>query len=206
MIEPRFRKILAVGTFSTIAVVPISSAAQNYDSIYTTYNWQKDCDRVDPPPAEGDPQMGADLVCPGPNGLKLMLADGDARVSMDYGPVPAFGPWESFRSFNMVHGTVEWRRQPVGGQLWAFATIQRWSVWMAEQEYEMLVVSTVSDGAGSESCIVAVIDANRTADANVLARQVADRYASDFTCGSDRSRAFGDVGLNTPLPRRVPPQ
>ena len=67
-------------------------------------------------------------------------------------------------------------------------------------------LSTIATTPGAESCIVGVIDTTDTPEANVLARAVADRYAADFVCGSAQPRAFGHVGLDTPMPHRVAPR
>mgnify|MGYP000249806876 CR=1 FL=1 len=86
-------------------VLPVQAGAQEVRSLYTTHDWQTDCTAPDTDRPADEAGMGGRLVCPGPAGLSLMLAEGDARVSMDYGSTPEFGPWESFASFSFVHGT-----------------------------------------------------------------------------------------------------
>lgn len=184
-------------------VLPLAAQAQQVDSVYSRHDWDKDCRVVetDAPPDEAG--MGGQLICPGPDGMYLMLTDGDARVSMDYGSTPRFGPWESFASFSTVHETVEWRRQPLEGDMQPFATIHRWIVGPSDDTREILVVSTVATRAEKESCMVGFIDTTDTPKANRLARDVADRFARGFVCGNARARGFGYVSLETPLPRRV---
>lgn len=186
--------------------LPAAAHAQAMDSVYTSYDWDDDCRAVERDLPADAAAMGFQLICPGPKGLHLMLTDGDARISMDYGRTPAFGHWESFSPFNTVHDTVEWRRQPMNGEMQPFATIHRWTVGPGHNNREFLVVSTVANSPGTESCMVAFIDTTGTPDANVLARAVADRYAPGFVCGNARARGFGYVGLDTPVPRRVTPQ
>jgi hypothetical protein len=183
--------------------LPMAVQAQQVDSIYTSHDWAEDCRLVetDVPPDEAG--MGGQLICPGPDGMYLMLTEGDARMSMDYGSTPHFGSWESFASFSTVHDTVEWRRQPLDGEMQPFATIHRWFVGPDGDIREILFVSTVATGAGNESCMVGFIDTTQTPDANRLARDVADRFARGFVCGNARVRGFGYVSLETPVPRRV---
>ncbi|MRU16846.1 hypothetical protein FDP25_15500 [Roseovarius sp. A21] len=187
-----------------VLALPTAVQAQGLDSVYTSYDWAEDCQMLaqDVPPDEAG--MGFQLVCPGPNGMHLMLTKGDARISMDYGSTPEFGPWESFAPFNSVHDTVEWRRQPLNGEMQPFATIHRWIVGSAQDDRALLIISTVATSPGAESCMVGFIDTTNTPDANALAREVADRYAPGFVCGNARVRGFGYVALETPVPRRVP--
>ena len=188
-----------------VLALPAAVRAQALDSVYTSYDWAEDCRTLDqdvPPDAAG---TGFRMVCPGPDGMHLMLTDGDARVSMDYGSTPEFGPWESFASFSFVHGTVEWRRQRLNGEMTPFATIHRWFVGPGDAARELLVISTVADTPEGESCMVGFIDTSETEGANALARDVADRYARGFVCGHARARGFGCLGLETPVPRRVSP-
>jgi len=185
--------------------LPAAVQAQQMDSVYTSYDWAEDCRTLDqdvPPDAAG---MGFRMICRGPDGMHMMLTDGDARISMDYGSTPDFGPWESFGSFSGVHDTVEWRRHETGGTPRIVATIHRWFVGPHPEPREILIISTVAHGAGEESCIVGLVDAGRTKGANALARKVADARAPGFRCGQDRIRAYGDVGLDTHLPRRAAP-
>jgi len=184
--------------------LPAAAQAQALDSVYTSYDWAGECRTLDqdvPPDAAG---MGFRMICPGPDGMHLMLTDGDARISMDYGSTPEFGPWESFASFSSVHDTVEWRRQRLGGEMTPFATIHRWFVGPGDAARELLVISTVANAPSEESCMVGFIDTSNTTGANELARDVADRYAPGFVCGSARARGFGYVGVETPIPRRSP--
>ena len=184
--------------------LPAAVQAQALDSVYTSYDWAEDCqtlDQVVPPDEAG---MGFRVVCPGPDGMHLMLADGDARISMDYGSTREFGPWESFESFSSVHDTVEWRRQRLNGEMTPFATIHRWFVGPSDAAREILVISSVARAPMEESCMVGFIDTTNTTGANALARDVAERYAPGFVCGNARARGFGYVGVETPIPRRVP--
>ena len=185
--------------------LPAVAHAQDIDSVYTSYDWDADCRTLEKDLPLEEAAMGFQLVCPGPQGFYLMLMEGDARISMDYGRTQVFGPRESFTPFNTVHDTVEWRRQRLKGEMQPFATIHHWDVGPSFDDREMLVISTVATTPDAESCMVGVIDTTDTPDANALARAVADRYAPGFVCGNAHARAFGFVRIDTPLPRRVPP-
>jgi hypothetical protein len=185
--------------------LPAGVQAQQMDSVYTSYDWAEDCRTLDqdvPPDAAG---MGFRMICPGPDGMHVMLTDGDARISMDYASTPDFGPWESFATFSTVHDTIEWRRQPLNGDMTPFATIHRWFVGPSNDDRAVLIVSTVANAPSEESCMVGFIDAAATPDANALARDVADRYARGFVCANAQARGFGYVGVDTPVPRRASP-
>lgn len=185
---------------------PVAVQAQSLDSVYTSYDWAEDCQTLDQdvPPEEAG--MGFQMICPGPDGMHVMLTDGDVRISMDYASTPEFGPWESFASFSTVHDTIEWRRQPLNGEMQPFATIHRWFVGPSNDDRAFLIISTVANAPSEESCMVGYIDATATPDANALARAVADRYARGFVCGNARARGFGYVGVETPVPRRASPR
>lgn len=178
------------------------------DSVYSPLEWDA-CTVVDAP-AEGEPGAWAHLRCPGIEGYDVIVRDDDQRMTLDYTANGAAGPWESFPAFNHVHDVVEWRRQQwPDGRRTPFATIHRWFVGPSGgpsgQTRQMLVVQTVARRPGQESCMVGVIDATATPDANTLARQVADRHARGFVCGNAEATAFGTVTPDTPRPHRVSP-
>lgn len=189
---------LSASSLCLALALPGVLSAQQVDSLYSSHDWARDCERVDRPAPPDAAAMGARIVCPGPSGMLVMLADSDLRISMDYGRAARFGPWESFASFSDVAGTIEWRRRRIGGRMRPFATIHRWTVGPKEAVRELLVVSTVAQGAGEESCIVGLVDATATDGANALARELADRRAAQFACGADRPRAYGRVTFDTP--------
>ncbi len=198
-------RVLAIGAFLALGL-PRALSAQEADSLYSTHDWARDCERVDQPASPEEAAMGARIVCPGPDGMRVMLADGDLRISMDYGRAARFGPWESFAAFSDVNTTIEWRRRMIDGRMTPFATIHRWTVGTDAAARELLVVSTVARDPDGESCVVGLVDATATEGANAVARELADRKAAQFTCGADRPRAYGRVTFDTPLPRRNAPR
>lgn len=197
---------LSVISMCLAILLPGALSAQEVDSLYSSHDWARDCERVGPSAPPDEAAMGARIVCPGPDGMRVMLADSDLRISMDYGRAARFGPWESFAAFSDVSTTIEWRRRMIDGRMRPFATIHRWTVGPDEAARELLVVSTVARALGEESCIVGLVDAAATDGANAVARELADRKAGRFTCGADRPRAYGRVTFDTPLPGRVAPQ
>jgi hypothetical protein len=185
----------ARGVIAAILMLGAGPAvAGEIDSVYTRYDWQADCEVV-----RTDPQRAsASLVCPGPEGLNLLLADDDARMSLDYRSDRSFGPWESFATFNSVHDVVEWRRHRLNGALQPIATIHRWFLQGQGEERQLLVVSTVARAPDTESCMVGWIDATATPGANRLAREVADSQAAGFACGTDSPQQYGKTGPRRP--------
>ena len=156
--------------------LPVAAHAQAVHNVYATPDWNRECRALgtDVPPEEAG--MGGRLICPGPGEMRVMLSDGDARMPMDYGHTPRFGPWESFGGFSTVQDTVAWRRQPLSGRMRPFATIHRWFVGPGRGTREVLVIGSVATDAGNENCMVGYIDTTRTPEANRLARAVAHRY------------------------------
>lgn len=194
--------VCAAGCGLASSAVALAEDRTNVDSIYSEYNWEMDCTVIDASPPEG-PGAYAQLLCPGPGDLHLMLSDDDGRISLDYAKQPQFGPWESFQTFNDVARKLEWRRQGLDGKMVPFATIHRWFVGAGEQQRQFLVVSTVARSREAESCMVGYIDATNTQEANKMARRVADHVAEDFRCGEDRPRAYGWVDPTTPTTTRA---
>jgi hypothetical protein len=106
---------------------------------------------------------------------------------------------KSFGPFNSTTSTVEWRSRR--GR--PFAIIQRWS--LADNDdpdkdnrpktKQMLVVTRLPpDGV----CHVAYIDVQANANANELARRVADTVR-EFNCAKDKPRVEGTPGRATDL-------
>lgn len=194
-------EVQADGGF-TYAVPRSTNSRVNMDSIYSHHDWQSDCILVDASPPEG-PGAHARLVCPGPGEMSVMLSDDDGRVSLDYTVEARFGPWESFRRFNNVSRTIEWRRQYLDGGMVPFATVHRWHIGPKTQQRQILVISTVARHAGEESCMVGYVETADTREANQVARRVADYVAPGFDCGNDRPRGFGWIDPATPALHHV---
>lgn len=131
-------------------------------------------------------------ACPGHDGTTVLIA------SHDHGSAAAFGPRGHEAQFGeapprfaplLTPGeVVEWRI--ADGT--AYATILRW--FNADYENETvgnwLVVSALRPEAPVTACQVAYVDTLTVGEANVLARQIADRLAPRFACGEDLPLTF----------------
>lgn len=177
-------------------VILVGMAHAN-DSVYSRVD-ETTC-RWDPPPSgeeEGD--FGC-ATCTGHGGYFLRLCEGDLRQSVFYGSVmPAEMSWNTFGQFNHAGPTVEWRLsqgEPV-------AAIHRFFIDNMNDSGEVdparqgqvLVVSTVARPDRPLSCPVGYVDTRVNANANALARQVADDIAPGFRCGTDQASFYGSRG------------
>ncbi|MGV7212005.1 hypothetical protein [Bradyrhizobium sp. UFLA05-112] len=114
---------------------------------------------------------------------------------------PAAQVW--FQPFNSTEHTVEWRAEGTK----PFAIIQRWRIADGTDLNKegrpntkaMLAVTRLPPGP---VCHVACVDVKANANANELARQAADQYARDFTCGKDEVKVIGTSGRAIELARR----
>jgi hypothetical protein len=173
-----------------------SAAAQTMGSSYTS-TAPKDCRQVGKP---SELDGSATRVCPGKDGLVVLIAEDDLREIVSVGrnrraavEEPAAKVW--FGPFNSSENTVEWRA--AGAK--PFAIIQRWHIADGTDldkqgrpnTKAMLVVTRLPPGA---VCHVAYVDAIANTNANELARQAADEVARGFTCGKDEVKIIGSSG------------
>lgn len=169
-------------------------------STYTKLEIGDDCIRI------SSGTMGGEFSCPGLGGYGVTFAEGDLRTSIFYGHLGdwyADGAWESFGAFNSVGDTLEWRLNDDV----PFATILRWFIEDGmtgdeDKRSEVLVVSKIGQPGAGEACVVGYVDAKLNSDANVIARQVADEIAPDFTCRTDEPEFHGQQSESTPWPTR----
>ena len=147
-------------------------------------------------------EAGVSLSCPGYLGYGVLFSEGDLRQSVFYGYVGPWygeGAWESFGPFNAAGTKIEWRLAdgvPV-------ATILRWSIQNAnpqtgqidpERRGEILVVSKVAQPGQGEGCVIGYVDARANADANMIARDLADSLYASFRCRFDEPVYHGEEG------------
>jgi hypothetical protein len=125
---------------------------------------------------------GQALRCKGYQDIPLYVTEGDARFDVDAG-VPNSEWTTSGRPFNSIGDTVEWRihdGKPV-------AIILRYNFETGttpqERSSELAVISVGREG--SPGCLVDWVPADTQPSQNVAARQIADRQAESFDCGSD---------------------
>ncbi|HEV2157121.1 hypothetical protein [Bradyrhizobium sp.] len=189
----RIRIILAVLT-SCIALN--GASAQSMGSTYTS-TAPKDCRQVGKP---SELDGSTTRVCPGKNGLMVLIAEDDLREIVSVGrnrkaaaEEPAANIW--FEPFNSSETTIEWRS--VGTK--PFAMIQRWHIADSSDPDKqgrpntkaMLVVTRLPPGP---VCHVAYVDAIANPSANELARKAADDFARGFACGKDEVKIVGTRG------------
>jgi hypothetical protein len=190
--------------FAASAALVLQSNAETIGSSYTSTT-PKDC-RV------RSANIGVDdstiRVCPGKNGLIVLIAEDDLRESVSVGRnrlaasrEPAAQTW--FGPFNSTTNTVEWRA--ANGR--PYAIIQRWHIAdNADRDKDdrpiakpMLAVTRLAPGA---VCHVAYIDVQANPNANELARKAADEIARNFKCGTDKVKTVGNSGRAVELASR----
>lgn len=127
---------------------------------------------------------GQALRCKGYQDIPLYVTQGDARFDVDAG-VPNSEWTTSGRPFNSIGDTVEWRihdGKPV-------AIILRYNFQTGrtpqERSSELAVISVGREG--SPGCLVEWVPGDAKPSQNVAARQIADRKAESFNCGSNLS-------------------
>lgn len=187
---------------AALALVPASANAVGNTSVYTEFD-SKRCRET--PKAKGGADQAA-FLCPGHGKIRVKLEVADDRMAVSFaGPgKEEAAKFETFPAFNDVYtGRIEWRLK--AGT--AFATILRWNV-MTQKDIEtakgsskpsgrVLVVTRLGPGG---SCHVGYVDAVANADANEIARTLADEKAQGFRCGTDKPEIRGKrlPGLSYP--------
>lgn len=200
------RRLLIVTASIWAALLSNPASAQlielgsEIESVYSKLDLEGECK-----PYESYEQGGS-FACPGYAGYGVLFAEGDLRQSVFYGFVGewfAEGAFESFSGFNYASGTIEWRLK--GGV--PYAAIMRWFISSSDgdgtNEGQVLVVSKVAQPGIGDGCVVGYVDALENADANVMAREIADELASDFMCRIEEPVFHGNEGLAAGFPIRT---
>lgn len=171
-------------------------AAQSMGSTYSS-TAPKDCRQIGKP---SELDGSTTRVCPGKNGLIVLIAEDDLREIVSVGrnrkaaaEEPAAKVW--FAPFNSSEATVEWRSAGTK----PFAMIQRWHIADSTDPDKqgrpntkaMLVVTRLPPGP---VCHIAYVDAIANPTANELARKAADDFVRSFTCGKDEVKIVGTRG------------
>ena len=198
---------IAVATLTLLsasAALILQSNAETIGSSYTS-TAPKDC-RVKS--AGNGVDDSTIRVCPGKNGLIVLISEDDLRETVSVGrnrltaaKEPAAEIW--FGPFNSTTNTVEWRA--ANGR--PYAIIQRWHIAdNSDRDKEdrpiakpMLAVTRLSPGP---VCHVAYVDVQANASANELARKAADEVARNFKCGKDKVKIVGNSGRAVELAGR----
>jgi hypothetical protein len=190
--------------FAASAALVLQSNAETIGSSYTS-TAPKDCHVRSAGNGVDDSTI---RVCPGKNGLIVLIAEDDLRETVSVGRnrlgasrEPAAQTW--FGPFNSTTHTVEWR----GANGRPYAIIQRWHIAdNADRDKSdrpiakpMLAVTRLSPGP---VCHVAYVDVQANPNANELARQAADEIARHFKCGKDEVKILGNSGRGVELASR----
>lgn len=185
--------------FLIFAALWPGAAAAEPVSVYTKLDLDTGCVTLETTP------LGGTLQCPGHAGYPVVFSEEDLRQSIFYGHLGAWyglGSYASFTHFNHAGETIEWRHPVAGGP--PAAAIHRWFVSdgneTGEENLQVLVISRVGQPGIGEACVAGYVDALANADANVLARQVADLVAPDFACRVTAPQWRGAKGANAPTP------
>ena len=190
-------RMTRIGLIALTTCIGLDSAvAQSMGSSYTS-TAPKDCRQIGKP---SELDGSAMRVCPGKDGLVVLIAEDDLREVVSVGrnrkaaaEEPAAKVW--FAPFNSSETTVEWRSAGTK----PFAMIQRWHIADNDDPDKqgrsntkaMLVVTRLPPGP---VCHVAYVDAIANPTANELARKAADELARGFACGKDEVKIIGNGG------------
>ncbi|MFZ1814937.1 MAG: hypothetical protein WBO55_12685 [Rhizobiaceae bacterium] len=197
--QSRFRLFtLSMMVAAAFGLSATGSKAEGIESAYSKFDIDRDCvwDSLDHlSEEERDQMLGNSAVCKGYGDYPVHFSEFDLRQYTGFGPVNE--DWRTpgtFGQFNHVGDTIEWRLR--NGR--PFATIFRWFIENAnpstgevdkKHEGQVLVISSVAQPDAPEgdrtSCPIGYVDARANANANELARQVADSTAEGFRCGTD---------------------
>jgi hypothetical protein len=164
-----------------------ASPASEFNSAYTALNLDK-CAHT----ASSEPEDYGFWRCPGYAGIAVRVSAGDQRMFVSFGLGADRQPaaQQTLPNFNSVDKTrIEWRlrieKRPRARKIEPIATIARWRVQISEAEGtlsgQVLVVTRLGDAV----CHIGYVDASANADANALARELADTRARDFDCQND---------------------
>lgn len=167
----------AMGPLLSLSLALAAPAAA---SVYTPLDLDR-C-RVIERSAEGEGES-VRLICPGHMTVPLLVGEGDGRFDIDAGVDNQV--WESLDPFNHPGPRVEWRmrrRVPV-------AIVYRLIVDHPRPDARSVLMVESVGRTGRPGCLVAMVD-GRLADANAVARRLADR-AAGFRCGRDAVARIG---------------
>jgi hypothetical protein len=189
---------LFCGSAAVALSIAAQAASQSVESAYSDYD-AKAC----PHRPGRDPEDGGEWRCKGLNGLAVLVSMGDQRMTMSFGPraedEPAVG--QTLQGFNDVYkARIEWRLlRDAGRRAQPFAAIVRWNTFLLDERDtpdkavrgQVLVVTRLGPGG---ICHVGYVDARANADANALARTIADERARAFDCDRDKPIILGATG------------
>ncbi|MET1415994.1 hypothetical protein ABVF61_27235 [Roseibium sp. HPY-6] len=181
-------KGLQVATLSWIAATGTGADAAEFTNAYTTINLER-CTQVESADEEGT--FGGSWNCPGYGGFDVLVAEGDLRMFVSFGPDAGHEPAarQTLPRFNTINETLEWRlRDGV-----PFATILRWfpSLDDGRKTGSVLIVTQLKPGS---ICQIGRVDAQVNPGANQMSRDLADTMAGTYDC-SVPPMVLGNKGI-----------
>ncbi|MET3927775.1 hypothetical protein [Devosia sp. 2618] len=174
-------KLLLAASIAVLGLATPAYAA--FNSAYTDINLDE-CLVLDAD------DFGVVWACPGYKGYPLMVTEGDLRYSLIYGFGAKMGDGQTLSPFNTIGAKLEWRLSNALGRWMPVATIVRYHTAdpeTGEDKGKVLVVTQLVEG---NTCHIAYVDAVANADANVLAREAADKSGT-FDCDKDEIETIG---------------
>lgn len=179
------------GTILFAAALAVSlaggAAAQSIDSVYTHID--ETCTERQLPDGPG-----VEIRCAGHEGWSLQIAAGEHGAAIAY--VRAGGTMSDFIAppmrglFGGFNEVVEWRLRDGA----AFATIHRYIHYNPPEMLEVsggleepntLIVTSLDPRGADTACAVAHVDASALRNANLVAREAADRLAPGWDCSQE---------------------
>ncbi|MEQ1520688.1 MAG: hypothetical protein ABL936_05405 [Aestuariivirga sp.] len=171
-----------MGKFAALIAICLSATAASAGEITSIYSDLdlKACKALELFPDEGE---GGIWACKGIKGFDVLYLEGDLRGYIAFGPEgrSQCTSAQTFGAFNSPGPKIEWRMEngkPV-------ATILRWFTdngsGEANAKQNWLVVTKLN---GKDACRTALID-TKYPDANIVAREKADRQSRSFACEKD---------------------
>ena len=188
------RQRIALAAVAALGFAAPSSGQPNVERVYTTLDL-KQCRHTR---GKAEEDYGS-WRCSGHAGVAVFVSADDQRTYISYGPNAAREPAakQTLASFNSEGKTIEWRiERAADGKPRALATILRWNTTTQDDaghqvRGQVLVVTRLPPGG---VCHVGYVDGRANANANDLARQIADQHARPFKCGADKPMVLGAKG------------
>jgi len=171
--------LVALGAFAAVSAPGFAQ-----DSTYTYHN-DETCRVIE----EGEIEGGYEIygACDGLGDWTLYQRADDHGEWSAYSEgvhVPRLAYGGYIGNFGSYHTVVEWRLDDETGA--PYATIHRYISATFEtgdaRRQDTLIITALRPGEPIESCHAGYVDATALADANVIARDVADRLSRQFDC------------------------
>lgn len=174
--------------------VPSTQALAQATSVTTPFDLDK-CKHT----ASDEPEDYGEWRCRGHAGISVFVTAGDQRSYVSFGAKAKseLAAKQTLAAFNSSGDKIEWRGVTSGGKFRPYAAIIRFSVTGQKDsgpvEGEMVVVYRLPPGG---SCHVGYVDAKANANADELARKIADESARAFKCRPGNKPMF--LGVKGP--------